>query len=265
MPAHEARVLTPMNAMTMQRGNKGGFTLIELLTVLSIMGVLAALTVPVVQSLQKAGGFTQSVYTMADSLNFARAYAMANNTYVYVGLTELDRTQSATSSPQAVGNGRVALSIVATKDGTSDTSSWSTTGSNLIQVRQVQVFDSFHIASTGSFLTGTGTMAQPMSGGNTITPTIVASSTPPTTPFSLPLGSTSGGGKYNFSNANTAIICFTPQGGVLLNGNAYQLLEIDAQPMVGTAVPPVPTNVNQGNQAALVIDGSTGAVTVCRP
>src|ERR1700734_3542471 len=104
-----------------------GFSLVELLTVISIAGILAILTVPAVQGLQQAGGFNKSVYAMSDSLNLARSYALANNTYVYVGLTEVDRTQNIMTSPQNPGVGRVALSIVATKDGTSDVSSWSAT------------------------------------------------------------------------------------------------------------------------------------------
>lgn len=239
----------------------------ELLTVLSITGFLALLSVPALQAMQRAGAFDKALYTIADSLNFAHTYAVANHTYVYVGLTEVDRTQNSMATPQKPGVGRVVLSIVATADGTSDTNSWSTNGANITQVRSVQTFDFLHIASTGSFLTGTGTMAAPMSGGSTIPTTLVSvpAGAAPLTPFSLPLGSSSGNGRYNFSDANSQILCFNPQGGVLLNGTAVQELEIDLQPTVGTVTPPAPSNVNQGNQAALLIDGITGVVDVCRP
>ena len=125
------------------RGNSRGFSLVELLTVISIAGILAVLTVPAMQGLQQSGNFNRSLYALSDSLNLARSYAMANNTYVYAGLTEVDCTQSTLASPQ-VNNGvggRVILSIVATKDGTSDSSSWSATGANLVQVRQPQIYD----------------------------------------------------------------------------------------------------------------------------
>src|ERR1700678_1134106 len=120
----------PLNTIHIRTGfgsDSRGFTLMEMLTVISIAAILAVLTVPAMQGLQTAGGFDKSVYAMADSLNLARSYAMANNTYVYEGLTEVDRTQNPLAVPQVVGNGmgRVALSIVATTDGTSDYSSSS--------------------------------------------------------------------------------------------------------------------------------------------
>ncbi|HEX4140043.1 MAG TPA: prepilin-type N-terminal cleavage/methylation domain-containing protein [Candidatus Methylacidiphilales bacterium] len=256
--------------MTSSHKGQKGFTLIEMLTVITIAAVLAILSVPAVQGLGKAQNFDQSVYSFADALNLARSYAMANNTYVYVGLTELDCTQSLLSSPQNPGVGRVAMSIVATKDGTSDASSWSTSGANLTQVRQVQNFNFFHIAATSSstpFLsTGTGNMARPSNiSANLVTLMAMPASAAPATAYSLPLGSASGGGKYNFSNTNTQMICFNPQGGVLLNGGSVQWLEIDVQPMNGPVAPAAPTNVNAANLAALVVDGVTGSVTVYRP
>jgi prepilin-type N-terminal cleavage/methylation domain-containing protein len=253
----------PMKIRTLSTKKKGGFTLVELLTVLSITAILAVLTVPAIQGLQSAGGFNKSVYAMADSLNLARSYAFANNTYVYVGLTEVDRTQNPLASPQNPGVGRVALSVVATTDGTSDVGSFSTTGTNLTQVRQIQTFDFFHVASTVFPTVTTGNMARPANVSTT--PALIPAASAPGTPFSLPLGSTSGSGKYNFTNTHTQVICFNPQGGVLLNGTAVQWLEIDVQPMVGTVTPAAPANVNKGNQAAVIIDGVTGAVNVYRP
>lgn len=261
----EFRPLILINIRTGFRSSTRGFTLVEMLTVISIAGILAVLSVPAMQGLQNAGGFNKSVYAMADSFSLARSYAVANNTYVYVGLTEVDRTQNPGTSPQIAGVGRVALSIVATTDGTSDASAWSNTGANLTQVRQVQTFDFFHIASTVFPTTTTGAMAR--AANVTTTPAVIPAASNPVTPFSLPLGSdvTTGSGKYYFKNTNAQIVCFNPQGGVLLNGAAVQWLEIDVQPVAGTLTPTTPTNVNQGNQAALIIDGITGAVNVYRP
>jgi prepilin-type N-terminal cleavage/methylation domain-containing protein len=273
---------------------KSGFTLVELLTVIAIASLLAVLSIPAIQGLNQAGGFDKSVYGLQDSLNFARSYAMANNTYVYAGLTELDRSQNSLANPQVPGNGtttggRVALSIVATTDGTSDNSSiWSATGANLTQVRQVQTFDFFHIANTSaasqtSFLTSatsTGNMAAKPPSIPTTTwinmvttvPIPAAAAPSATAAFSIPLGSntTTSSGKYNFNNANTQIICFNPQGEVLLNGAAFQRLEIDVQATTGVTTPAPPANMakvaNGKNQhAALLIDGVTGSVTVYRP
>jgi prepilin-type N-terminal cleavage/methylation domain-containing protein len=287
------RIIATIAPLEVPRGRKGGFTLVELLTVLAIAAILAILTLPAVEGLQKAGGFNKSVYALADSLNLARSYAMGNNTYVYVGLTEVDRSQNTLASPQLPGSGvvggtggRVVLAIVATTDGTSDSTSWSTTGANLTQVRQPQLYDFFHIANTSaasqtSFLTSatsTGNMAAKPSGITAATwITLVTTvplpvATPPgaTAAFSLPLGSTSGTGKYNFSNTNTQIICFNPQGEVLLNGATCQRLEIDVQATTGNTTPALPASMasvaNGKNQfAALLIDGVTGSITVYRP
>jgi prepilin-type N-terminal cleavage/methylation domain-containing protein len=251
-----------------------GFTLVEILTVLSIVAILAVLSMPAVSGLQQSGNFDKSLYSISDSLNLARSYAVAENTYVYVGLTEVDRTQSPSASPQNPGMGRVAMSIVATSDGTSDATSWNTTGttgSNLQQVRQVQTFDGFHIASTAFPTTATGGMARPTN--VTTTPLLLPAANSPALPFSLPLGSTSSSGKYNFSNINSQVICFNPQGQALIPTKVAgavvlqpaQWLELDVQPMKGTATPATLSNAKQGNQAALIVGGVSGSVTIYRP
>ena len=269
-----------MNITRVSKSKSSGFTLVEMLTVVSIAAVLAVLATPALQSLQNAGSFDKSVYAMADSLNLARSYAMANNTYVYVGLTEVNRTQNPGASPQVAGYGRVALSIVATMDGTSDASyAWSNgNGANVTQVRQNQILDMLHIESKAVFTSvfsavTAGGMAKPTSNGTTIVPNFAGlpASSAPATPFYLPLGTGSANYKYEFADTNAEVICFNPQGGVLLNGNAVQWLEIDLQPMVGggTSAPPAPVlssgGAVNGNAAALVIDGVTGAVNVYRP
>jgi len=265
------RISTSRPIANLPREIKGGFTLVELLAVLAIAAILAVLTTPAIQSLLKAGTFTKSVYAMADSLNLARTYAMANNTYVYVGLTEVDNTKPIQTNPQVAGTGRVALAIVATKDGTNDSTLLTTnygTGTFLTQVRQVQAFDFVHIVYTANAplttTVGTGNMVRPT---NITTALLTQMKMPatavPTTPFSIPLGSSLGSGKYNFyNNTSTQILCFNPQGGVLLSGAAVLWLEIDLQPMRGTVKP---TTANEPNRAALLIDGVTGSITVYRP
>ena len=247
----------------------GGFSLVELMVVLGIISILALLAVPELQSLQKSGNFSRQVYDMVDSINFARSYALGENTYVYLGLTEVDRTQNPGASPQKPGPGRVALAAVAAKDGTRGVSltsnSWINyaNGGNLLLIRPVQEFDFLYLApelpdpaSGGMARPSTSNGVQLIKDGATVFPS------PPfaSTPFSIPLGSAVGSGKYNFNSA----IPFNPQGQIILNGSAVQWLEIDLQPYVG-AVPPSTPSANQGNQAAIVVDGATGAISIYRP
>jgi prepilin-type N-terminal cleavage/methylation domain-containing protein len=253
---------------------KAGFTLIELLVVMAIIALLTFILIPALAGLQKAGSFSKGVYDMSDAINFARSSAMGGNTFVYLGLTELDRTQSPGANPQLAGLGEVALAAVSTTDGTSDTTfsaasqttSWTPpySGANLTLLRPVQIFDFLYIAPQFQLPTATsGGMGRPSQGvdylkvGSTLFPT----ATFPTTPFTVPLGPSSTGGKYNFTSA----IPFSPQGSIVLNGTAAQWIEIDLQPYQGGAAPAAPTSATQGNQAALMIDGATGSITVYRP
>lgn len=246
---------------------------------MAIIALLTFLLIPALGGLQKAGTFSRAVYDMSDSINFARSSAMAGNTYVYLGLTEVDRTQPLSANPQVAGNlGEVALAAVATSDGTPDTTttggltSWTNynqNGTGLILLRPVQLFDFLYIAPILPPATSGG-MERPQGGANGSPPivyniksgdkTLFPSNEFSSTPFSLPLSTSQSSGKYIFASA----IPFSPQGSITLNGTAVQWIEIDLQPFAGTA-PVEPPSATQGNQAALMIDGGTGAVTVYRP
>ena len=247
------------------RPKANGFTLVELLVVLSIIVILSLVALPAIQSLQKAGGFTQAVYDISDSFNLSRSYAIAENTYVYVGLVELDRTKDLSVNPQVPGLGRVAMASVATKDGTNGFSggAWGGTSANLALIRQPQVFDFLHLADDIP-ATAVGNMARPATPANSLNYAASIASFA-TTPFSIPLGAAAGG-KYNF----TSSIGYNSQGSLFLINNGVatsppQWIEIDLQPVSGNVAPQPPADANVGNQAALLIDGVTGAATVYRP
>src|SRR5438477_6221043 len=95
-----------------------GFTLIELLVVIAIMILVAAFIAPAFTTMRSAGDATSTVYNIGGVLEQARSYAIANNTYVWIGFKEVDASKDASVSPQATGVGRVAIAIVASKDGT---------------------------------------------------------------------------------------------------------------------------------------------------
>jgi prepilin-type N-terminal cleavage/methylation domain-containing protein len=63
---------------------KKGFSLIELLVVMAIIALLAASTGPAISGLMGAGTVDKAIGDLSGTLKQARAYAMANNTYVRV-------------------------------------------------------------------------------------------------------------------------------------------------------------------------------------
>ena len=73
-------------------------------------------SLPLLRTLKSAGDVTSAAYTIKGVLEQARTYAMANNTYTWVGFYEEDVSQPSTNPPTP-GVGRLVMSIVAAKDG----------------------------------------------------------------------------------------------------------------------------------------------------
>src|SRR6266568_5939720 len=101
-----------------RRGDRRrAFTLIEMLVVMGIIALLMVLVAPAFTNLKSAGDVTGAAYTIKGVLDQARTYAMANNTYTWVGFFEEDVSTSSTNAATP-GIGRIVMSIVASKDGT---------------------------------------------------------------------------------------------------------------------------------------------------
>src|ERR1700686_958237 len=77
---------------------RSSFTLIELMVVIGIIVLFSVLLVPAFTSLKGSGDITNTAYAITGVLEQARNYALANNTYVWVGFYEED---SASSTPTA--------------------------------------------------------------------------------------------------------------------------------------------------------------------
>lgn len=67
---------------------KQGFSLIELLTVIAIIGVISTLTVIGIGSIKRSTDLKKAGADIAGVLEQARTYAMAHNTYTWVGFSQ---------------------------------------------------------------------------------------------------------------------------------------------------------------------------------
>ena len=129
-----------------QRQRASAFTLLELLIVVGIIAVLLVLIAPAFTGLKSAGDVTSAAYTIKGVLDTARTYAKANNTYTWVGFYEED-----ISNPPNAGTGRLVMSIVASKDGTTIYNPNSLTNpdpidpTRLTQVSKLIKIDNIHL------------------------------------------------------------------------------------------------------------------------
>ena len=243
---------------------RGAFTLIEMLVVMGIIALLMVLVAPAFTSLKSSGDVTDAAYTVKGVLDQARTYAKANNTFVWVGFKEVNVSNDASVTPQTNGTGRVAIAIVASKDGTrgydvSNTSlptpAWTSynNGANLVAVSKLQHLENVHLAGT---LTTSGNMARPSIQSNYV----IGSAPASVTPFDWPLGSALNAGQYSFQK----VINFDPQGVVRIqystNTDAIATYtEIGLQQTHGTTVS------SSTNVVAIQLGGVGGSVTIYRP
>src|ERR1700722_5827359 len=70
--------------------NHKAFTLVELLMVIVIIAVMLVLSIPAFYAIKGGSDITKAAYDISGVLEQARTYAMANNTYVWVGFYEED-------------------------------------------------------------------------------------------------------------------------------------------------------------------------------
>lgn len=100
----------------MKRFSFRAFSLIELMAVIGMIAMMAVLLVPGFNSVSRGREVAAAGAEISGLLEQARAYAMARNTYVWVGFAEEDGTQPS-RVPMASGGGRVVVSVVASRNG----------------------------------------------------------------------------------------------------------------------------------------------------
>jgi prepilin-type N-terminal cleavage/methylation domain-containing protein len=243
-----------------------GFTLLELLIVVGIMGLLLVLLAPAFTTIKGGTDVTSAAYTIKTALDTARTYAKANNTYTWIGFKEVDVSQNPSVSPQIPGTGRVAIAIVASKDGTrgydvTNTSlpnpAWTNynNGAKLVAVGKLEHLENVHLAGA---LTMAGNMARPSVLSNYI---IGNAATVSVTPFDWPLGSALNSGQYSFNK----VINFDPQGIARIqystNTNTISpYTEVGLQQTHGATV-----DANNPNVVAIQASGVGSSVAIYRP
>jgi Tfp pilus assembly protein FimT len=280
------RALAPplerFNRSTLQR--RASFTLLELLIVVGIIALLLVLMAPAFTSMKSGSDFTNAVYGIQGVLENARTYAKANRTYVFVGFAEVDSSVDPSVSPQvttgSIPYGRVAVAVVASKDGTrqfnyatsgqgSDWTANYSNGANLLALGKLQRYENLHFlvdfpswtpaAHPNSNMARFQPTGPPYSLGNAASSSV--------TPFTWPLGSPLNSGyQYRFDR----VIYFDPTGTARIatanNADAIaQVMEMDLQPTHGTLVPGMPSNQDAGNHAAIQISPMSGEVRTYRP
>src|SRR4029077_642885 len=224
--AHQSRIDDLRSFSQPERTS--AFTLIELLIVVGVIALLLALLAPAFTSLKSAGDVTSAAYTIKGVLDTARTYAQANNTYTWVGFYEEDVSQSSTN-PATPGIGRVVMSIVASKDGTTvynPSNPGSIDATRLIQEGELVKIGNFHLPifnpglSTGdTFDTRPWPSPAPTPANDSRFGEINLSGTQsaPTTntqfPFQYPVGSPAPQAQYTFQKT----LQFSPRGESTIN------------------------------------------------
>jgi prepilin-type N-terminal cleavage/methylation domain-containing protein len=272
--AHQLRIVDLRSLSERQRANgscravalrEGGFTLLELLIVIAIIAVLLVLIAPAFTSLKSAGDVTSAAYTIKSVLDTARTYAKANNTYTWVGFFEEDISQP----PATAGVGRLVMSIVASKDGTTVYDPNNLTRidpTKLIQVGKLTKIENVHLATfTDGLGTGSAFDTRPAVTYDTAR---IGDQTPPNaslTPFQYPVGNPSPSAQYTFVKA----IQFSPRGEAEIDNTNYTLKTVAEVGIVQTHgnVAPTPTpgpGQYLGNVVAIQFTGVGGDVKIYR-
>jgi prepilin-type N-terminal cleavage/methylation domain-containing protein len=247
-----------------QRERASAFTLLELLIVVSIVAILLVLIAPAFTYIKSGTDVTSAAYTIKGVLDTARTYAKANNTYTWVGFFEenVANPASPNSSPPPIG--RVIMSIVASKDGTTvyDPNNLATIDpTKLIQVGKLTKIDNLHLWTHTDIPAGTGSTFDTRS--NVASTYCIGDSSPANsaTPFQYPVASPAPAAQYTFLKA----LQFSPRGEARINNNSNSPqieAEIAFEQTHGAVTPapsPVPANV-----VAIEVNGLAGDVRIYR-
>jgi type II secretory pathway pseudopilin PulG len=232
------------------------------LVVIAIIAILMVLIAPAFTSIKTGNNVTSAAYTIKGVLDQARTYAMANNTYTWVGFYEENGSNPSSPNSDAPAIGRVVISIVASTDGTMMyTAPLATvitlTPANLIQLGKLTKIDNFHLKTFPSatatpppdtFDTRPAVSSTAAQIGDTAPPS-------PSLRFQYPLGSAA---QYTF----VKVVQFSPQGESVIDNSNYAFTavsEIGLQPAHGSTA-----DTASSNLVAIQFTGMAGNVKIYR-
>ncbi|SDU17944.1 hypothetical protein SAMN05444156_2440 [Verrucomicrobium sp. GAS474] len=235
------------------------------MVVLAIMTVLFVLVAPVITSL--SGNVTAASVAIQGAFEQARTYAVANNTYTWVGIFEEDGTKPSSRNSAQPGAGRIVICVVASKDGTSiyskanaeNQEAQTLPSASLIQIGKLIKLENVHVVDASAQAVGKRA-ARIIQQGDLIG----LASGVSLFSFGYPL---SGSTLYTFGGSAGAgangIVQFNPQGEAISNvgslANPSVNLEIAVRAAHGTHAD------NAANLIALDVSGLTGQTTLYRP
>jgi len=238
---------TSLNSQLSTRSSaRAAFTLLELLIVVGIIALLLVLLAPAFTTIRAGTDVTSAAYAIKASLDNARTYAKANNTYTWVGFA---------GSIGLTITGQVQLAVVASKDGTDlRTSTNPGSGditSGVMPVGKIVTIDNINIGDTG----------QPTNDGSEFESRRAVDP--------LYRISSSGASNYPFTVQQVTFnrwIRFSPRGEAVVNGGATQITqyaEVGILPTRGTSLAAT-INPASGNLIAVQITGFGGNVRIYR-
>lgn len=262
-----------MPAPSEPKSRRRAFTIMELLVVIAIIVVLTALLVPAFTAMKSAGDVTGAAYTIKGVLEQARTYAMANNTYTWVGFYEENTTDAAATNatPPYPGKGRLLLATIYSVDGTKifDNSAPSAAlpTASYKQIGKVMRIDDVHVTDIGAAPVPTPNptpLPNSLASRSNLPYTDNAAIIPPADHYNRVSSDSSDTTQFRFSAQNYTFyktVRFSPRGEANINStyDLRHMAEIGLRPTHGNAVDTSSTNV-----AAIQFGGTASNVAIYR-
>jgi len=248
------------------------------MVVIAVLILLTALLTPAFTNLKSAGDVTSAAYTIKGVLDRARTYAMANNTYTWVGFYEENTTDTTptTVTPPYTGHGRLLLATIYSKDGTkiygNSDSNTTLPATTFGQIGKLVKIEGVHLTDIGA----------PPSPTPNPTPLPDSLDGRPGTPYTYQATQDDHFNRISSDSADVTrfpfvaqnytfqkTIMFAPSGEVYVTGRIatgvtgyvlVPLVEIGFRPTHGTAV-----DTNTRNVVALQVTGIAANVKIYRP